>query len=153
MRGNVHQISRFILVFISLWSAAATAQYTNLSANNQDIAEYVSASPENADTSVMYVFYSDAECGECAEAIRLIYNLYAKYYSNDFNIFSIDYTSSDYNYQQEYNLTQPLSIVLVGVANGQAVGYYKIDNPQQWLENDANFEENLLFEINNFLTS
>ena len=138
-------------VFASLWSAAATAQYTDLSGNSQDIAEYVSASPENADTPIMYVFYGNAECDECAEAIQQIYGLYEKYYSNDFNIFSIDYTASDYNYRQEYGLTQPLSIVLVGMADGQATGYYIINNPQQWLGNEADFEENLLFYINNFL--
>ncbi len=128
------------------------AQYVDLPGNNQAIQEYVDEAPENANTSIMYIFYSNWDCEGCAEAVRLIYYLYQKYYINDFNIFEINYMAdADYNYRLDYDLTQPLSVVLVRMRSGQALGYYKIDNPQRLLYNDFDFEENILSQINNFL--
>lgn len=145
------KITLWMFLFINLWCVETKAQYFNLYGNNQDVEEYINAAPENADTPLMYIFYNNVECDECATAIRLIYNLYTRYYADDFNIFEINYANADYDYQNEYNLTQPLTVVLVSVANGRSTGYYKMDIPQQWLENGYTLEENLFSRINNFL--
>ncbi|MBQ7633404.1 MAG: hypothetical protein IJS88_04745 [Alphaproteobacteria bacterium] len=135
-----------------LYYSPLYAQYVDLPGNSQAIQEYVDEAPENANTSIMYIFYDNWGCEGCAEAIRLIYYLYQKYYINDFNVFEINYMAdADYNYRLDYDLTQPLSVVLVRMRNGQALGYYKIDNPQRLLYNDFDFEENILSQINNFL--
>ncbi len=149
----MYALRALIWGWLFLYGTVAEAQYAEMSSDNSDIEEYVAASPENADTSLMYVFYNNAECTECAEAVKLIYDIYEQYYSNYFNIFSVNYAEDDtYDYAAAYDLSQPLAVVLVRVQNGQPQYRYKIDNPQIWLENADNFTENMLLQINNFIS-
>ena len=114
--------------------------------------EYLEEAPENYNMPIMYVFFSDADCYGCTEAIDLIYDLYNQYYAADFNIFTIDYTADEaFDFQSAYNLSQPMSVVLVEIRDGQAIGYYKIDNPQYWVSDESYFVDNLTSQINNFL--
>lgn len=142
----------FLLLAAQTASFAARAQYFEPTGNNAAIEEYLAETPENANIPIMYVFYSGSDCDGCTEAIDLIYDAYNQYYSADFNIFTIDYTEDDgFDFQAAYNLSQPLSVVLVLIRGGQAVGYYKIDNPQTWIDDPSYFEANLTSQINNFL--
>lgn len=142
----------FLLLAAQTASFAALAQYFEPTGNNAAIEEYLAQAPQNADISIMYVFYDGSDCYGCTEAIDLIYDAYNQYYSADFNIFTIDYTEDDgFDFQTAYNLSQPLSVVLVLIRSGQAVGYYKIDNPQTWIDDPSYFEANLTSQINNFL--
>ena len=139
---------------IAAWlvSLPVAAQSFVPTGNNSAIEQYLSESPTNQNMPIMYVFYTDSGCAGCTEAIDLIYDLYNQNYSADFNIFTIDYTADDdFDFQSAYNLTQPMSVVLVMIKNGQAVGYYKIDNPQYWVEDTSYFAANLTSQINNFL--
>ena len=146
-------ISFLAASLVCFYSWTVKAQYVDLPGNNRALQEYVEESPENANTDIMYIFYADWDCEGCGEAVKLIYHLYFKYYVNQFNVFEINYMVDDeYDYRLDFDLTQPLSVILVRVRNGQALGYYKIDNPQQWLyENTITFEQNMLMQINNFL--
>ena len=51
------------------------------------------------------------------------------------------------------NLEQPLSVVLVKINDGISRGYYKIENPQQWLDNKQFFVQQITTAINNFLVN
>lgn len=148
----MYKAAFFLFLLMFFCQGSVRAQYVDLPGNSQALQEYVNESPENANTSIMYLFYNNWDCAECAEAIRRIYHLYVKYYSEDFNVFEINYMSDDeFHYRLDYDLTQPLSVVLVRVRDGQALGYYKIDNPQNLLYNKFDFDENMLSQINNFL--
>ncbi len=141
-----------LAILLCICGFSARAQYVDLPGNNRALQDYINAAPENANTSIMYIFYANWDCVECAEAVKLIYYLYNKYYVNDFNVFEINYMADyTYDYRLDFDLTQPLTVILVRVRGGQALGYYKIDNPQEWLNNPMNFEQNMLMQINNFL--
>ena len=132
----------------------AKAQYVNLTGNNPDIQEYVNSDFGNWYKSIMYVFYSDEPCSLCSQAMGMIYDIYEEYFINQFNLFEIDYTDEDeYDMQESYNLSQPLSIVLVRIQDGQSRGYYKIDNPQYFVGDPVYFRQRLINEINNFLNT
>ncbi|MBP5352384.1 MAG: hypothetical protein J6Y91_01290 [Alphaproteobacteria bacterium] len=129
----------------------ASAQYMDLSGNNPDIQEYVEATPENWNRPIIYVFYNGEDaCFSCSRAIDMIYRIYQQYYAGSCSIFEIDY-SQDYQMQIDYNLSQPLSIVAVRINDGMSRGYYKIDNPQNWLDDPFYMERQITTEINNFL--
>ena len=130
------------------------AQYINLEGNNPAITQYVAANEDNWNKSIMYVFYSDQPCPLCSEAMGQIYDIYEEYFTNQFNLFEIDYTAEDeFGMQESYDLSQPLSIVLVRIQDGQSRGYYKIDNPQDFINDEFYFKQRLLTEINNFLNT
>lgn len=151
MFKNIY-LSLIALVIIGAFSAQA--QYINLQGNNPDITEYVEANQENWDKPIMYVFYSNQPCPLCPQAMGMIYNIYEEYFINQFSYFEIDYSDEgEFDMQMSYNLSQPLSIVLVHISDGMSRGYYKIDNPQYWVQNPQYFKQRLLSQINNFLNT
>ena len=130
------------------------AQYINLEGNNPAITQYVEADENNWNKSIMYIFYSDQPCPLGSEAMGKIYDIYEEYFINQFSLFEIDYTAEDeFGMRESYDLSQPLSIVLVRIQDGQSRGYYKIDNPQDFLGDSFYFKQRLLSEINNFLST
>lgn len=142
------------LIFCLLQSRPALAQFVNLEGNNPAITEYVEANEENWNKPIMYVFYSDEPCPLCSEAMGMIYNIYEQYYANQFSYFEINYTDEgEFGMQESYGLTQPLSLVLVRIQDGQSRGYYKLENPQNFLDDKFYFKRRLLYEINNFLAT
>lgn len=137
----------------------AFAQFINDSGTNPAISEYEQEMQEmypdsNAmlDRGIMYVFYNGQNCTQCAEAMQMIYEVYSFNYEADFALFEIDYTQDNgENFQQIYDLTQPLSVVLVHIHDGQAWGYEKINNLINWVNQPQYFKQMLMNEINNFL--
>jgi len=144
-----------ILMVFGLFASSPTeAQYINLSGNNPDITEYVESNEDNWNKSIMYIFYSNQPCALCSQAMGMIYDIYEEYFINQFNLFEINYTDEDeYGMQESYNLSQPLSVVLVRINDGMSRGYYKIENPQFWVNDPYYFKQRLLSEINNFLNT
>ena len=144
-----------ILTVLGLFASSPTeAQYINLSGNNPDITEYVESNEDNWNKSIMYIFYSNQPCTLCSQAMGMIYDIYEEYFINQFNLFEINYTDEDeYGMQESYNLSQPLSVVLVRINDGMSRGYYKIENPQFWVNDPYYFKQRLLSEINNFLNT
>lgn len=130
---------------------SATAQYNDISGNNPYIRQYLEADEDNWNKSIIYVFYNNGSCDACAVAMGMIYNIYEQNYSGQYSYFEINYADpGEYNFQIEYDLTQPLSVVLVRINDGMARGYYKIDNPQYWVADPSYFTQNLTSQINNF---
>ena len=141
-----------VLVSLMMCMDFAHAQEVNVSGDNQFIRQYVEAAPQNWDTPIMFVFYDDEYCVECAAAIRLIYNIYQENYADSIQFFEIDYALEDeFQLKLTYDLTQPLSIVVVRIRDGMAQGFYKIDNPQFWMNDPYYFREKIINGINNFL--
>lgn len=146
------KIGLFLVAFGVMKAAPAEAQYVNLSGNNPYINEYVEANEDNWNKSIMYVFYSDTPCPMCAQAMGMIYDIYEQYYTNQFSFFEIDYSDEDeYGMRDSYNLSQPLSVVLVRINDGLSRGYYKIDNLQYFANEPEYFKERLTSEVNDFL--
>ncbi|MBQ9271695.1 MAG: hypothetical protein IJ218_05480 [Alphaproteobacteria bacterium] len=146
------------LFFIWLLSTQVNAQYINSSGDNPAIREYEREmhemypnSPEMWNRGIMYIFYDGANCPKCAEIIDTLYNIYNVRYEGDYSVFEVDYTEdTGVNFQQIYNLTQPISVVLVRVQNGEAWGYVKIDNLYQYADNLPQLEQVFIEQANNF---
>ena len=148
----VKKIYLILTTFLFASVLSAKAQYVNLTGNNPDITEYVEANEDNWNKPIIYVFYSNTPCALCSQAMGMIYDIYEEYYINQFNLFEINYTDEDeYGMEESYDLSGPLSVVLVRIQDGQSRGYYKIDNPQYWVNDPYYFRQRLLEEINNFL--
>ncbi len=142
------------VLFLLLQSGVAVAQYINLEGNNPDITEYVEANEDNWNKPIMYVFYSNVPCPLCSEAMGLIYDIYEQYYADKFSYFEINYTDEgEFGMRESYNLTQPLSIVLVRINDGQSRGYYKMENPQDFIQDTYYFKQRILNAVNYFLNT
>lgn len=140
------------LVEIPVYSGLS--QYIDLSGNNPYIRQYVEEAPENWDKSIIYVFYDNSPCPNCAQAMGMIYDIYQQYYSEQFSFFEINYEQQgEFDFQLDYQLDQALSIVLVRINDGMSRGFYKLDNPQVWLDNPLYFEETVTNAVNNFLVN
>ena len=139
---------KIILIIIPLLfiNKEINAQFIDLSGNNQDIEQYVAQNPQNWDKSIMYVFYNNEYCSNCAQAMEMIYEIYEQNYSNQLSSFEINYGEDN-----NYNLEWPLQIVLVRIQDGMARGYIKINNPQFWVDDPSYFTQNITSKINNFL--
>lgn len=141
-----------------LVSGQAKAQYVNSSGDNPAIREYEREihemypdSPEMLNRGIMYIFYDGENCAGCATAIKELYDIYAINYEADYAVFEIDYTQDlGVNFQEIYNLTQPLSVVMVQINNGQAWGYQKIDNLYQYIDNPQMLRQTFMQQVNNF---
>ena len=129
----------------------AAAQFLNTLGENPDIREYVESSEYNWNRPIIYIFYnSQIGCEICPQAIEEIYQIYQQNYADTCSLFEIDY-SNDFQMKIAYDLSQPLSIVVVLINDGMARGYYKIDNPQDMLLDRFNMRETIINQINNFL--
>ena len=151
---------KFIAIIgsVVLLSKEAAAQYVNSSGANSAITEYEREihemypnSPEMLNRGIMYIFYDGENCADCAAAIKELYDIYAINYEADYAVFEIDYTQDlGVNFQEIYNLTQPLSVVMVQINNGQAWGYQKIDNLYQYIDNPQMLRQTFMQQVNNF---
>ena len=144
-----------LLFFICVTCVSAgNAQWVNLSGNNPYITQYVEENEDNWNKSIIYVFYNNEPCEYCVEAMGLLYDIYQQDYSNQFSYFEINYQEQgEFVFSTAYMLEQPLSVVLVKINDGMSRGYYKIENPQQWLDNKQFFVQQITTAINNFLVN
>ena len=145
----------FVLTIIGTFPALrAFSQYLNAPANPDYLQQYVEADPQNWNKSIIYVFYNNNLCDGCAAAMGMIYNIYEQNYSNQYSYFEINYEDpGEFNFQTDFDLTQPLNIVLVRVRDGLNMGSYKIENPQIWMSDPSYFTQNIITQINNFFNS
>ena len=133
------------ILFCILPVSQTFAQFIDSSGYTPYIKQYVEEDENNWNKSIIYVFYNNSPCAHCAEAMGLNY-------SNDFSYFEINYQETgEFAFTTAYFLDQPLSVVLVRINDGMSRGYYKIDNPQQWLSDKLFFTEQITTAINNFL--
>ena len=150
-----------MIVTCVLLSKQAAAQYMDSSGDDPAITEYEQEmremyphDPAMMNRGIMYIFYDGENCSDCAEIIRELYDIYAINYEADYAVFEIDYTQNyGVDFQSIYNLTQPLSVVLVQINDGMAWGYQKIDNLYQYAGNMQQIREIFMEQVNNFTTT
>lgn len=140
----------FILITAAIYPV--NAQYIDLSGETPFIRQYVQEAPDNWDKSVIFVFYNNAPCPECARAMGMIYNIYEQNYRDMFSYFEINYQEEgEFPMVLAYNLQEPLTVVLVRVSDGISRGFTKLDNMQYWVNDPLYFEEKLTGAVENFL--
>lgn len=140
------------ILFCILPISQTFAQFIDSSGYTPYIKQYVEEDENNWNKSIIYVFYNNSPCAHCAEAMGLLFDIYQQNYSNDFSYFEVNYQETgEFAFTTAYFLDQPLSVVLVRINDGMSRGYYKIDNPQQWLSDKLFFTEQITTAINNFL--
>lgn len=141
------------LTLIALsFSAYAGLDFEGNYPPNQPLQEYFAAEDQNYNKSIIYIFYNGDQCYQCPETIALIEQIYNQYYNGRYSLFVIDYENDgEYDFISEYNLHNPLSVVLVKIADGQSMGWRKIDNPQNMMDAREDFTQYLTEQINEFL--
>lgn len=118
----------------------------------QALQEYFDAAPENANKSIIYVFYNNNDCYGCPQAMDMFEKLYQKRYADVYSLFMIDYQNDqEYDFITQYQLSRPLEVVMVRIQDGAAFGYEKIENLQNMTSDTVSFDDYVSNRIDNFL--
>lgn len=118
----------------------------------QALQEYFDAAPENANKSIIYVFYNNNDCYGCPQAMAMFEKLYQKRYADVYSLFMIDYQNDqEYDFINQYQLSRPLEVVMVRIQDGAAFGYEKIENLQNMTSDTVSFDDYVSNRIDNFL--
>ena len=90
-------------------------------------------------------------CYDCPQTIELIENIYNQYYADTYDFYIINYQDDeDYNFIQNYNLSQPLEIVLQQVEDGQMTNFKKLEYLQNQISDPVSFSDNFRYQVNSF---
>lgn len=101
---------------------------------------------------IIFVFYNNNPCYECPQTIELIEDVYNANYQGTYDFYIINYQDDEnYNFIQNYNLSQPLEVVLQQVVDGQMTNFRKLDYLQDQISDQTSFFDNLTYQINSFL--
>lgn len=101
---------------------------------------------------IIFVFYNNNPCYECPQTIELIEDVYNANYQGIYDFYIINYQDDlNYNFIQNYNLSQPLEVVLQQVVDGQMTNFQKLDYLQNQISDPTSFSDNLTNQINSFL--
>lgn len=130
--------------------SVAQAQSNMLQMENEE--QYFQANNQNADKSIIYVFFNNQPCPTCPKAIDLIEETYNNNFLNDYSLLMIDY-SEDNNagFVQTYGLSQPLEVVMVEVDNGEFQGYQKIEGLEYMTTDPQAFSEYFYNRVQGYL--
>lgn len=121
-------------------------------ADSQPLEEYFAADKANYNKSIIYLFYNGQQCYECPQAIELAEEVYNDEFAGLYSLFVIDYTDEDgFNYAEAYDLYTPLAMVMVKISNGEMLGWHKINNLQDFADDEDYFTKYLTGQINDFL--
>lgn len=101
---------------------------------------------------IIFVFYNNNQCYECPQTINLIESVYKENYQGTYDFYVINYQEDlNYNFTQNYNLSQPLEVVLQQVEDGQMTNFRKLEYLQNQISDPTSFSDNLTYQINSFL--
>ncbi len=121
---------------------------------DQTMQEYFDAAYYNYNRPIIFVFFNNEPCYDCAETVALIEKVYNQNYKNLYSFFLINYQNDqEYNFIGNYNLSRPLEVVLQNVENGRALGYRKLENLQNMISDALSFSDYLTEEINSFFNN
>lgn len=130
---------------------SSLSQYAFSTANNF-INQYATENPEDANKPFVFLFYNNMPCETCPQTMTAIYQLIETKYPDRVNLFEIDYAEpGEFNFEEDYNLDQPLTMVMVPVHNGHALGYEKIENPQLFFGDSYYFTSQISNALDNLL--
>ena len=114
--------------------------------------QYYQTQNENPDKSIIYVFFNNQPCENCAKAVDMIEEVYNNNFLNNYSLFLINYgEDSNSGFVQTYNLTNPLEVVMVDVENGEQNGYQKIEGLEYMTPNPNSFNSYFISEVNGYL--
>ena len=119
---------------------------------NLTFEQYEELAHPKPEQSQIFIFTNGNPCYGCKQTINLITQIYNENYQNLYQLQQINYqTDTEYNYQQTYNLSQPLEIVLVKNQYGENLGYRKLDNLLPEFDDPISFEDNFINDVNSYL--
>lgn len=141
-----------LVTLIELPLYSGLSQYTNFSTADNFINQYTTVHPESADKPFVFLFYNNFPCETCPQTMAAIYQLIETKYPDKLNLFEIDYAEpGEFNFESDYMLDQPLTIVMVPMVNGHPMGYEKIENPQLFFGDSYYFTSKLTDAFDNLL--
>lgn len=141
-----------LITLIELPLYSGLSQYNNFSTADNFINQYTSENPQDLDKPFVFLFYNNMPCEICPQVMTAIHDLITTDYPDKFNLFEINYTvPGEYNFEDDFILDQPLSMVMVPMHNGQPMGYEKMDNPQTFFENSTYFYSKISEALDNLL--
>jgi len=149
-------MKKFIFALLLLTAVsgarAQTPQFEDAAGPQTPIEQYFQEENPSYTQSMIYVFFNNEPCGQCPAAIELIEQIYNQYYQNSYGFSIINYQNDDeYNFIEIYNLSRPLSVVLVRVNDGAVFGFEKLDDLQNRISDPVSFSEYFRFRVNSFL--
>ena len=119
---------------------------------NLTFEQYEELAYPKPEQSQIFIFTNGNPCYGCEQTINLITQIYNENYQNLYQLQQVNYqTDTEYNYQQTYNLSQPLEIVLVKNQDGQNLGYRKLDNLLPEYDDPVSFEDDFINDVNSYL--
>ena len=149
------------LIFALFWLTAvsgarsmrsATRTAAGISIAGSVIEQYFQEENPTYGQSMIFVFFNNEPCGQCPAAIELIEEIYDRYYKNAYGFSIINYQNDDeYNFIETYNLSRPLSVVLVRVNDGAVFGFEKLDDLENRVSDPVSFGDYFRFRVNSFL--
>ena len=114
--------------------------------------EYYQRLNSSPDMSRIYIFFNDQPCPNCPQAIDMIEEVYNQNYLNNYELFLINYAEdANSGFVEEYDLTNPLEVVMVEVKNAEPVGFQKIEGLQNMTANPEAFNEFFVTQVNGYL--
>ena len=144
----------FLVLTILTFALEAEAQliYQPKYIPNQSLQQYFQNEDMHLKRSVIYVFYNGTPCYNCQQTMDLINQIYHKYYTSLYDLHFVNYeTDTEYDYMQAYNLTEPLSLVMVRVSDGAMFGAKKLTGLENQISDPVSFSDYLTEQINSFL--
>ena len=82
----------------------------------------------------------------------MIEEVYNQNYLNNYELFLINYAEdSNSGFVEEYNLTNPLEVVMVNVENATPTGFQKIEGLQNMTANPSAFNEFFTTQVDGYL--
>ena len=140
------------IILISTNVNAQNLQFEGPASPTEPIEQYFEEENPTYERSLIYVFYNNDDCYACPQTIELIEQIYNQYYQNQYTFSIINYQDDDeYNFIETYDLSQPLSVVLVKVNDGATFGYEKLDNLQNQISDPTSFSEYFRYRVDSFL--
>ncbi len=119
---------------------------------NLTFEQYEQLANPKPEQSQIFIFTNGDSCYGCEQTINLVTQIYNENYQNLYQLQQINYqTDTEYNYQQTYNLSQPLEIVLVKNQYGENIGYKKLYNLQYQYDDPVSFQETFITDVNSYL--
>lgn len=145
-------IEALALSFVLGLAANAQIENTDGYMPNQNMQEYFDESNANYNKSIIYVFFNNQPCYQCAAAIEMIEKVYDQNFIDQYNMFIINYQNDQENdFIDTYNLSKPLEVVLVKINDGASFGFEKLENLQDQISDPVSFKDYFVSAVNNFL--
>ncbi len=145
-------IFALFLLTLNFNAWAQTPVFENSNGLQPSIEQYFQEENPTYDRSMIFVFFNNEPCAQCAAAIAQIEEIYNRYYKDLYGFSIINYQNDDeYNFIETYNLFRPLSVVLLRVDDGAVFGYEKLDNLENQISDPVSFDDYFRFRVNSFL--